>query len=736
MTLSPPSPAINSLTQSELITLLSQGQSIPLTDPALPPHLSAPIQSDFVSPEQYFNRELSWIQFNARVLREAMDERTPLLEKLKFLAIFSSNLDEFFMVRVAVIKRQKEAQISILTPDGLTPQQQLHAIYDHLHPLVQAQHEYFETTMRPTLVEQGIRILDYRDLNVEQTDFLKHYFEAQIFPVLTPLAIDPAHPFPYISNLSLSLAVVVQDPRSQAEHFARVKVPDVLPRFIQLESDSTLDYVPLEQVIAHNLESLFVGMTILEYYPFRITRDADIEIQEDEADDLLAAIQEELRKRRFGSVVRMEMVSHTPERIQKRLQAELDLQPQHVYTLPGLLNLKDLFAFLAIDKPSLKDPQWNFATHARLQPSLSTEEQPDIFSEIRSGDILLHHPYESFSSSVLRFLEEASNDPNVLTIKQTLYRTSGDSPVVKSLIRAAENGKQVAVLVELKARFDEENNILWAERLVSAGVHVAYGLPGLKIHTKLALVVRREGDGVRRYVHIGTGNYNPKTAKLYTDLSLLTCDPELTADITELFNLLTGFSRQRQFRQLLVAPTTLRASMHEMIQREIDHQRQGRGGRMIVKVNSLVDPKIISLLYEAGRAGVDIDLIVRGTCCLRPGLLGLSETIRVSSIIGRLLEHSRIFYFQNGGNEELYFGSADWMTRNLDRRVEAVTPVRDPRLVKTIHKILDIMLTDNRLAWDLQPDGSYIQRQPQAGEAVRNSQHQLVELAEQVVTLA
>ncbi len=702
----------------------------PTAEEEIPEVASAPVHEGYAAPEHYFNRELSWIQFNARVLHEALDPRTPLLERLKFLAIFESNLDEFFMVRVAVIRRQSETGVSILTPDGLTPRQQLRLIHDHLHPLVEQHHRCYEQ-LKPELTQQGIHILDYPELSAQQQEFLKHYFDTQLFPVLTPLAVDPGHPFPYISNLSLSLAVVVVDPQTQVVHFARVKVPALLPRFVRLGED--LDFVPLEQVIAHNLDSLFVGMQILEYHPFRITRDADIEIQEDEADDLLSAIQEELRKRRFGSVVRMEVAHTMPDSIRDRLREELRLEPQDVYAVEGLLNLGSLMSFLSLDKPHLKDPSWTPVSHPRLRQTMAyaNEEPLDIFAEIRAGDILVHHPYESFTTSVQHFLEAAATDPQVLTIKQTLYRTSGDSPVVQALINAAENGKQVAVLVELKARFDEENNILWAKTLERAGVHVAYGLPGLKIHCKLALVIRQEGDCLRRYLHIGTGNYNPKTAKLYTDLGLLTCDEELGSDVTNLFNYLTGFSRHRDYRRLLVSPVTMRPCMEEMIQREIEHQHQGRGGRIIAKINSLVDPHMIAVLYEASRAGVEIDLIVRGMCCLRPGIPNLSESIRVVSVIGRFLEHSRIFYFQNGGEEEVYIGSADWMTRNLDRRVEAVTPIRKPDLIQDLKGLLTLSLEDNRQAWQLRSDGTYAQRRPDPDQPERSTQQQLIQWVSQ-----
>lgn len=687
---------------------------------------AAPIKEGYALPDQYFNRELSWIEFNARVLHEALDERTPLLERLKFLAIFETNLDEFFMVRVAVIRRQLETGVLTLTPDGLTPQQQLQQISQHLRPLIQKLHDCFRNELVPKLAEQGIHIRDFSDLTEAERQELRDYFESRLFPVLTPLAVDPGHPFPYISNLSLNLAVVVRDPETGKEHFARVKVPtNTLPRFVPLKDG--VSFVPLEQVIAHNLESLFVGMEVLEYYPFRITRDADLEIQEDEADDLLAAIQEELRKRRFGSVVRMEVASNMPAAIRQWLSEEMRLDSCLVYEVDGLLNMGGLMAFLSLDRPDLKDLPWRPVSPIRLRTPSVSSDPVDIFSIIREGDLLVHHPYDSFSTSVERFLEEAANDPQVLTIKQTLYRTSGDSPVVESLIQAAENGKQVAALVELKARFDEENNILWAKKLEKAGVHVAYGLPGLKIHCKLALVVRQEGGSLRRYLHIGTGNYNPKTARIYTDLGLFTCDETLGNDATELFNLLTGYSRQQHFRKLLVAPKTLRQGMEALIRREIRHAQAGKAARIIVKVNSLVDPRMIKVLYEASQAGVEIDLIVRGMCCLKPGIPGLSERIRVISIIGRFLEHSRIFYFYNDGQEEYFIGSADYMTRNLDRRVEVVAPVQDPLLQQELKAILEICLSDNRQAWELQADGTYIQRRPKAGEEVRSTHQRLME---------
>lgn len=696
-------------------------------------------------PKYYLNRELSWLEFNRRVLNEALDERTLLLERLKFTAIFSSNLDEFFMVRVAALKEQIEAQVSSLSPDGRTPQEQIDAIGEALQPMVVEQHRNFEQVLRPALVEHGVYILNYIDLNQEQRLYLQDYYEKRIFPVLTPLAVDPGHPFPFISNLSLNLAVVVKAPDEEEEHFARVKVPSSLPRFIQLPAElrqvdgkSALWIgVPLEQVIAHNLESLFPGMGVQEYYLFRITRDADLEVAEDEADDLLQAIEQELRKRRLGgSVVRLEIQSSMPENLRETLMQEKKVTASQVYEVEGLLNLKDLMSLMSIPLPHLKDPPRTPIIPPRLRSvgeflarADEGEEEKDFFTVIRNGDLLMHHPYFSFSLTVQRFIQLAANDPHVQAIKMTLYRTSGDSPIVNALINAAENGKQVVALVELKARFDEANNITWARRLEEAGVHVVYGLVGLKTHTKVVLVVRQEGDRIRRYVHVGTGNYNYKTARLYTDVGLLSCREELGADLTDLFNYLTGYSRQRSYRKLLVSPVNMRERMTALIRREAEHCQNGHSGRIIAKMNSLVDPEIIATLYEASRAGVQIDLVIRGICCLRPGLPDISENIRVISVVGRYLEHSRIFYFQNNGQEELYIGSADWMTRNLDRRVEAVTPIDDPAIAKDLQEILAIMMSDNRQAWDLQTDGSYIQRRPAEGEAERSAQNILMEMA-------
>lgn len=692
-------------------------------------------------PQYYFNRELSWLEFNKRVLAEATDPRTPLLERLKFLAIFSSNLDEFFMVRVAALKQQVAANVSKLPPDGRTPSEQLELISQGLPPIVVEQHQHFEKVLRPQLAREGIYLLDYMDLNQEQRVYLQNYFEEQIFPVLTPLAVDPSHPFPHISNLSLNLAVVVKDPETKEELFARVKVPAVLPRFLPLPEDLRQRQkkhsviwtgVPLEQVIAHNLEFLFPGMNIQEYHLFRITRNADLAVEEDEADDLLLAIEQELRKQRLGgSVVRMEIQSAMPEAIREMLIEEMEIKERDVYEVEGLLGLKDLMSFLSLPLPELKDPVWRRMIPPRLRVAASEEEVEDLFSVIRQSDLLLHHPYHSFSATVLRFITQAAQDSQVLAIKMTLYRTSGDSPIIKALISAAENGKQVAVLVELKARFDEKNNINWARKLEQSGVHVVYGLVGLKTHTKVVLVVRREDNKIRRYVHIGTGNYNPKTARLYTDLGILSCREELGADLTDLFNYLTGYSRQRSYRKLLVAPVNLRDRFLFLIRREIEHCHNGLSGRIVAKMNALVDPQIIATLYEASIAGVQIDLIVRGMCCLRPGIKNLSENIRVVSIIGRYLEHSRVFYFHNQGSEEVYIGSADWMTRNLDRRVEAVVPIEDPECLKDLQEILGVMLADNRQAWDLGPDGQYVQRQPADNSKEQSSQQILMEMAAQ-----
>ena len=701
-------------------------------------------------PHYYLNRELSWLEFNRRVLSEALDKRTPLLERLKFMAIFSSNLDEFFMVRVAALKKQVAAGVTKLSVDGRSPLQQLEEIGEALTPMVKHQHQHFEKVLKKELIKSGVHLLNYVDLNQEQRVFINQFFEEYIFPVLTPLAVDPSHPFPYISNLSLNLAVVLKDPAFEQELFARVKIPKVLPRFVALPEDLRQRHrggtgvwtgVPMEQIVTHNLEYLFPGMNILESYAFRVTRNADLSVEEDEADDLLLAIEKELQKRRMGgSSVRLEIENSVPPELRSTIIHELALEESDVYDVDGLLSLGDLMSFLVLPLPELKDKPWNAVLPPRLSWLKEKEDEEsgegkNFFNVIRNGEILVHHPYHSFSSTVLRFVTEAAYDPDVLAIKMTLYRTSGDSPIVKALIAAAQNDKQVVVLVELKARFDEENNILWAKKLEKSGVHVVYGVTGLKTHTKITLVVRQEKEQIRRYVHIGTGNYNPKTAKIYTDLGLLSCREELGADLTDLFNFLTGYSRQKSYRKLLVAPVSLRGRMIEMINREAENCRQGKTGRIVAKMNSLVDKQVIQTLYKASQAGVEVDLIIRGICCLRPGITGISENIRVISIIGRFLEHSRIFYFHNSGEEEIYIGSADWMTRNLSRRVEAVTPIIAHEIFSDLQEILGVMLADNRKAWELKSEGTFIQRKPKQDEEVRSSHDTFMEMALQSARL-
>jgi polyphosphate kinase len=685
------------------------------------------------NPKHYLSRELSWLEFNGRVLQEAMDDRNPLLERLKFMAIFSSNLDEFFMVRIAAIKEQIDAKVSKLSIDGRTPSQQLAVISDRLQPLIKKQHDHFQQVLRPLMGENGIHLINYYDLNGEQRSYLQNYFEEQIFPVLTPLAVDPAHPFPYISNLSLNLAVVIKHPETNDELFARVKVPKVLPRFIEIPKNLSTDHepetiawigIPLEQLIAHNLGMLFPGMKVQECHTFRVTRDADLAFAEEEAEDLLLAIEQELRRkrRRGGSTVRIEIDISTPEDIKSMLADELGITEQDIYPVDGLLGLVDLMSLFGLNLPKLKDPDWTPTLPPRLSRWLENNEDGDFFNLINQKDLLVHHPYHSFTGTVERFVMSAAIDSKVLAIKMTLYRTTGDSNLLKALIKAAENGKQVTVLVELKARFDEENNINWARKLEEAGVHVVYGLVGLKTHTKIILVVRREQDKIRRYVHIGTGNYNAKTSRIYTDLGLFSSSKELGADLTDLFNYLTGYSQQKVYRKLLVSPVNSRELFYQLIQQEIKHCQEGRTGRIIAKMNALIDQQMIAQLYLASQAGVEIDLIIRGMCCLKPGISGVSDRIRVISIIGRFLEHSRIYYFHNGGDEKILIGSADWMTRNLDRRVEAIVPIEDPDIAKDLQEILGIMLADNRQAWELQNDGTYIQRHPSIGGEVLSCQ--------------
>jgi polyphosphate kinase len=649
----------------------------------------------------YINRELSWIDFNARVLFEAQDERNPLLQRVRFLAIFAGNLDEFFQIRVAGLKQQVKAGRSSPTPDGKSAAETLEAIRIRLLPLVAAHSEAWRL-VGDELAEEGIRIVGY-DERPERHRELRRQFVDEIFPVLTPLAVDPGHPFPYISDLSLSLAVTVRDPVSQENRFARIKVPPVLPRLVEVAPRT---YVLLEQIIAANLDALFPGMEIVEHHLFRVTRNADLELEEEEAPDLLLHIEEELRKRRFGRVVRLEIERSMPVATRSLLMRGLNIQVEDAYEIAGMLDLRALDQLADLDIAALHPTPWQPVTPPPLQPT-DPDEPTDIFAAMRQGDILLHHPYDSFTTSVQRFIEQAVEDPDVLTIKQTLYRTSGDSPIVRALVQAAEQGKQVVVLVELKARFDEQANIVWARALERAGAHVAYGIVGLKTHSKLAMVVRREGRGLRRYVHVGTGNYNPGTARIYVDLGVLSTDHDLSADITDLFNTLTGHSRQTSYRRLLVAPHGLRKGVLALIDEEIERQAQHGDGRILMKCNAIVDPTVISALYRASQAGVRVDLIVRGMCSVRPGVPDVSETITVRSIVGRYLEHSRIFVFGQGERERFYIGSADMMERNLDRRVEAMTPVADEASAGRLREIIEIMLADDRRAWQLGSDDTW-----------------------------
>ena len=693
--------------------------------------MTASISSDApVAPEHYINRELSWLAFNQRVLAQALNEHTPLLEQAKFSAIFSNNLDEFFMVRVASLKSQQEAGISTRSDDGRTPLEQLEAIQARLRPLLELQQQHYRHALKTNLKEYGVQLIDYERLNERQKQWADDYFRTAIFPVLTPLAVDPAHPFPFLSNLSLNVAALIRDPDSGQQQFARVKVPQkILPRFVPIPTElcsrqpaPVFTAVPLEQLVAFNLQMLFPGMVIEGHYFFRVTRDADLELRDLEADDLMEALQEGLRKRRMGGeVVRLEVADEMPDEVVHLLMEGTAVEPEDLYRINGPLGLDDLMSLLTIPLPELKDkphkgrtaPALSRAQRSELgDGSIKPEEFESIFSVLRRGDVLLHHPFDLFATSVEEFLNQAADDASVLAIKMTLYRTSKDSPVVAALIRAAENGKQVMALVELKARFDEDNNIQWARQLESSGVHVVYGVLGLKTHTKVTLVVRREKERLRSYAHIGTGNYNSRTSNLYTDLGLLTAREDFGQDLVELFNYLTGFSKQQSFRRLLVAPVTLRRGMEDLIRREIVHAREGKGGLIRAKMNALVDPAIIGLLYEASAAGVRIELVVRGMCSLRPGLAGLSENIRVVSVIGRFLEHSRLFWFGNGGEDELFIGSADWMPRNLDRRVEAVAPVQDPELREQLMQLMELYLQDSE-AWHMQSDGSFVQLQPE-----------------------
>ncbi|MGP6159063.1 MAG: polyphosphate kinase 1 [Vulcanimicrobiaceae bacterium] len=675
-------------------------------------------------PSLYYSRELSWLEFNDRVLEEAIDERNPLLERLKFMAIYSTNLDEYFMIRVAALKQQVDAEVHKRSNDGRLPAEQIAAIAKRLHISLARFMDLLRRELLPALEREGIAIERYADLDEQRRAQLRKLFDERIFPVLTPLAVDHAHPFPYISNLSLSLGVEMHEvtPDGPQVHFARVKVPSSLPRFIPIESPAgRYHFVMLEDVIAHNLDALFPGMHIHASHAFRVTRDADLDLQEDEADDLLRAIESELRRRRFGEPVRLEVEASMPPHLRAMLLEALSLNEVDLYPIDGMLGTGELWTLINIDRPELHDAPFTPAIPKRLVGQI------DLFAAIREGDILLHHPYDSFDP-VVQFVRQAAEDPHVLAIKQTLYRTSGNSPVIAALMEAAEAGKQVAALIELKARFDEENNIHWARNLERVGAHVVYGLPGIKVHAKVILIVRDEPDGIRRYVHLGTGNYNDKTARIYTDLSLFSCRPELGADATHLFNKLTGFSKTSRYEKLLVAPTTLRKGFVDLIEREAAHARAGLPCGILAKLNAISDAGIVQALYRASQAGVPIDLIVRGMCELRPGIPGVSETIRVRSIVGRFLEHSRIFVFENAGEREVYMGSADWMGRNLDRRVETIVPVLDPAIRKRIvDEIIGTLQADNVKTRWLRPDGTYFRRLPLDGEPLVCAQETLLE---------
>jgi len=669
------------------------------------PAAPAPLPAD-----RFLNRELSWLDFNARVLELAEDDTLPLLERVKFLSIFASNLDEFFMVRIAGLKRRQNTGLTVRSPDGLTIREQLTRVTERTQSLVHRHASVFDKDVMPRLEEQGIRIVHWSDLGDADGMRLREYFRDQVFPVLTPLAVDPAHPFPYISGLSLNLAVSVRDPDTGAPRFARVKVPNNVPRFIPIGAgtahgaDHQAVFLPLEDLIAAHLTALFPGLDVLDHHLFRVTRNADLEVEEDRDEDLLQALERELARRRFGPAVRLEVTETMDSTILDVLVHELEISPADVVSVPGLLDLGSLMALYDLDRPELKDEPFVPATHPRLSEG---ETPKSVFATLREGDVLLHHPYDSFATSVQRFIEQAAADPDVLAIKQTLYRTSGDSPIVSALIEAAQAGKQVVVLVEIKARFDEEANISWARSLERAGCHVVYGLVGLKTHCKTALVVRMENGVIRRYCHIGTGNYNPKTARLYEDVGILTADPRVGADLTDLFNTLTGYSRQTTYRSLMVAPHGIRSGLVEKIRREARHASEGKPAGVRIKVNSLVDEQIIDALYEASMAGVPVELVIRGICTLRPGVPGLSDNVKVRSIVGRFLEHSRVISFVNDGAPEWWLGSSDLMHRNLDRRVEVLLRVNDPAAARQLQRVFDAAMDPDVRSWQLAGDATW-----------------------------
>jgi polyphosphate kinase len=656
--------------------------------------------------DRFLDREDSWLAFNQRVLELAEDATLPILERTKFLAIFASNMDEFFMVRVAGLKRRIATGIAVPTPAGRKPREVLENIWQRAHTLQRRHAQIFRDEVMPELQRDGITLLDWRDLSPSEKDQLDQFFDDQVFPVLTPLAVDPSHPFPYISGLSLNLAIVVRNPDSGADLFARIKVPPLLPRFVAVGSGR---FVALERLIAAHLHELFPGMQIIRHHNFRVTRNEDVEVEEDEAENLLLALERELLRRKFGPPVRLEVEEDIDPYVLDLLIGELDITPDEVFRVPDPLDLTGLWTFVNLDRDDLKQRKFVGRTSRQLTDVESATE-PDIFAAVREHDVLLHHPYDSFSTSVQLFLEQAAKDPHVLAIKQTLYRTSGDSPIVDALITAAEEGKQVLALVEIKARFDEQNNIEWSRKLEEAGVHVVYGLVGLKTHSKLSLVVRNDGDRLRRYCHIGTGNYHPKTARLYEDFGLLTCNPEVGVDISNLFNVLSGYSLNTEYNRLLVAPQSMRNGLIERIDREIEHAQQGRPSGIRIKCNALVDERIIDALYRADQAGVPVDVFVRGICALRPGVPGMSEHTQVISILGRFLEHSRAVCFTNGGDHEVWIGSADMMHRNLDRRVETLVRLVDQDERRTVSEMFDLAMAPTTSSWHLQPDGQWVRR--------------------------
>jgi len=677
-----------------------------------------PADVSLAHPALHFNRELSWIDFNWRVLHQAMDARNPLLERVRFLSIAQSNLDEFFRKRVGGLKRQLGAGVTQLSPDGRSPAQQLRLIREAVLVMQEEMSRTWRQLLAPALRDEGIEVRAYDDLDREQRDAMHRYFEDHVYPVLTPLAVDPGHPFPFISNMSLSLAIVMHHPERSARQFARVKVPLERGRWIELDGPGRV--LALEELVARHMDELFPGMEIEGVHAFRVTRNADLRRDEEEAEDLLQMISEELRERRFAPVVRLEVQRSMPDDVLEMLKEELRLDEDDVYRLDGPIDYTHVGRLAELDRPELLFPAWEPVVPTELQPRPSAEARASIFDVLRRTDVLVHHPYDSFSASVQRFVEEAADDPSVLGIKMTLYRTSENSPVVHALVRAAEKGKQVAVLVEVTARFDEQQNIEWAQMLERAGVHVTYGLVGLKTHAKVTLVVREEQGKIRTYAHVGTGNYHSTTARVYTDLGLLTADEEIALDLVHLFHYLTGHAPEQQYHALVVAPRDMRQAFEELVEREIRHQRQTGNGHMILKMNAIDDVGMIRALYRASRAGVRVDLIVRGHCRLRPGVPGVSENIRVVSIVGRFLEHDRLFCFHNDGDRDILFGSADWRRRNLVERVEAVVRVRDPLHRDRLYRTLLYALGDNRLAWDLEPDGCYTLRHPNPGGAVHD----------------